>query len=212
MDINIFKEDFSQKLDFNFSNNSKYFEFNSTIFSDLKTQVFEINKCIILELYHTSITSTNNLLERLLKLSLIYNETGISPIEPEKLDDVFSPPNKKYSSMVMKDTIKLCLEYNLIIENEFKFLDERVRDFFRNGFSHADTSKTMKNVPDKTQMFVGNFSNPNVMKPIDLNTKSIPMFQSIILNEISKKNAQLYFHNVYALILNIDNRLKQKFK
>ena len=51
MDINIFKEDFSQKLDFNFSNNSKYFEFNSTIFSDLKTQVFEINKCIILELY-----------------------------------------------------------------------------------------------------------------------------------------------------------------
>jgi hypothetical protein len=212
MDKNVFKEDFIQKLDSNFSINSKYFDFNSSIFSDLKSQIFEINKCIILELYHTSITSTNNLLERLLKLSLIYNETGISPIEPEKLDDVFYIPNKKYSSMNMKDTIKLCLDNNLITDIEFKFLDERVRDFFRNGFSHADTNKTMKNVPEKTKLYTGNLSNPNIMKPVELNTKSIPMFQSIILNEISKKNAQIYFHNIYALILNIDYRLKEKFK
>ena len=88
--------------------------------------------------------------------------------------------------------------------------DSTVRECIRNGFSHADTNKILKNVPEKTQMFVGNFSNPGVMNPIELNTKDIPTFQTIILYEFSKKNAYLYFHQVFSLIGRIEKRLISK--
>ncbi len=207
MEKNIFEKDFIDKLSKNFDKHSQYFKLDSTIFSDLTQQIFEINKCLILELYHTSITSINNLLERLLKLALIYKETGTGPIDPEFLGDKFSSANKKYSSINFNQSLKYCLEFNLITDKEFEFLNNTIRECIRNGFSHADTNKILKNVPEKTPMFVGNFSNPGVMKPIELNTKDIPTFQTIIMNEFSKRNALLYFHQVFSLIGRIEKRL-----
>lgn len=203
----LFEKDFIDKLNHNFEKYSQYFNFDSSIFSDLTQQIFEINKCLMLELYHTSITSTNNLLERLLKLSLIYKESGTGPTDPEFLGDKFSNANKKYSSITFSQSLKYCLEFNLITDKEFDFFNNTVRECIRNGFSHADTNKILKNVPEKTPMFVGNFSNPGVMKPIELNTKDIPTFQTIIMNEFSKKNAYLYFHQVFSLIGRIEKRL-----
>ena len=207
MEKSLFENDFITKLGQNFEKHSQYFNFESSYFSDLKQQIFEINKCLILELYHTSITSTNNLLERLLKLSLIYKESGTEPTDPEFLGDKFSSANKKYSSFTFSQSLKKCLEFKLITDEEFDFLNNTVRDCIRNGFSHADTNKILKNVPEKTPMFVGNFLSPGVMKPIELNTKDIPTFQTIIMNEFSKKNAYLYFHQVFTLIGRIEQRL-----
>ena len=208
MEKSLFENDFLEKLSKNYDKHSQYFNYDSSVFSDLSQQIFEINKCLILELYHTSITSTNNLLERLLKLSLIYKESGIDPIEPELLGDKFSSANKKYSSITLGQSLKACLEYKLITDKEYNFLNDIVRDCIRNGFSHADTSKILKNVPEKTPMYVGNFLKPGEIKPIELNTKDIPTFQTIIMNEFSKKNSSLYFHQIYCLIGKIEQRLK----
>lgn len=208
MEKSLFENDFLEKLSKNYEKHSQYFNYNSTVFSDLSQQIFEINKCLILELYHTSITSTNNLLERLLKLSLIYKESGIDPIEPELLGVKFSSANKKYSSVSLSQSLKYCLEYKLITDKEYNFLYDIVRDCIRNGFSHADTSKILKNVPETTPMFVGNLLKPGEVKPIELNTKDIPTFQTIIMNEFSKKNSLPYFHQIYGLIARIEQRLK----
>lgn len=83
MNKEVFEKNFIEKLNKNFPELSKYFDFNLEIFCEFNTQIFEINKCLLLEFYRAAITLTNNLLERLLKLALINNETGIEPIPIE---------------------------------------------------------------------------------------------------------------------------------
>ena len=94
----LFEKAFIDNLNKNFQSRSKYFDFQFYVFSELGGTVFEINKCLILEFHRASITLTNNLLERLLKLSLIYNEAGIEPKPVEDWGIAFEEPNKKYSS------------------------------------------------------------------------------------------------------------------
>lgn len=77
MEKGLFEKAFNDNLNRNFECRSKYFDFEFYVFSELGGTVFEINKCLILEFHRASITLTNNLLERLLKLSLIYNEAGM---------------------------------------------------------------------------------------------------------------------------------------
>ncbi len=95
MEKEIFEKSFIKKLNTNFPEFDKYFDFNLKVFCEFNTLIFEINKCLILELNRASITLTNNLLERLLKLALINNETGIGPIPFEKWNDIFNGPYMK---------------------------------------------------------------------------------------------------------------------
>ena len=99
MNREIFEENFIQLLKQNFENNSKYFNSNYQIFFEFNTLVFEINKCLILELDRAAITLTNYFLERLLKLALIYNEIGIDGIEIDNWDEVLSPVISKFDNI-----------------------------------------------------------------------------------------------------------------
>ena len=80
----------------NFEKNSKYFQFESKLFTELRPLVYQINNCLILEFYIPALTATNYLLERLLKIALIYNEVKLESVELEKLNSLYDLPNKKY--------------------------------------------------------------------------------------------------------------------
>ena len=114
MEKKIFENGFNEKLNKNFKERSKYYDFRLQIFSELKTIIFEINNCLLFELNRASITLTNFLLERLLKLALIYNEVGIGPIELHKLNKAFKDPNVKYNSINLSNSINLCKKKRLI--------------------------------------------------------------------------------------------------
>lgn len=212
MKKNLFEEGFIEKLNKNFNKRSKYFEFDFFVLSDLSKIVFEINKCIILEFYSASITLTNHLLERLLKLSLIYNETGIESIPAEKWSEVFEEPNKKYCSIPLGNSIEKCRKLELITKNEKVFLFDKIRDLMRNGFSHADYAKILDDLPNETTMFLGSFSNPTELKPVYMNPKIIPSMQTIHIENFAKENATNYFDYVFELIKKIDQRLVERNK
>ena len=74
MDKKIFEKNFIECLNKNFDIFNKYFDYKYSIFFELSTQIFQITKCLILEMDFAAITLTNNLLERLLKNALIYNQ------------------------------------------------------------------------------------------------------------------------------------------
>ena len=210
MEKQLFEKDFLLKLNNNFDKQSKYFDFEFYVFTELGTSIFEINKCLILELYGASITLTNNVLERLLKLALIYNEAGAEPKHVENWNEVFLEPNRKYSSLHLANSIDLCKKFELITDEEKTFLFDTVRKLMRNGFSHYDTNKILENISDDTTFFSGSFANPTSLTPISLNQKVIPLFQSLQVENFAKQNAIFYFDYVFNLINKIDDRLKNK--
>lgn len=212
MEKELFEKAFIDNLNKNFQSRSKYFNYEFYVFSELGGTVFEINKCLILEFYKASITLTNNLLERLLKLSLIYDEAGIGPKPVEDWGSTFEEPNKKYSSISLGNSIEKCRKLDLIIENEKVFLFDTIRELMRNGFSHADSTKILNGVPDETTMFQSSFSNPTEIKPVTVNQKIIPFMQAIHIENFAKENAANYFEYVYELIKKIDQRLIDRDK
>jgi len=138
----MFENNFKECLDKNYVKYSKYFDYKFIIFFELRTSIFEVTKCLILELDKATITLTNNILERLLKLALIYKEVGIKSIPIEKWNSVFEGPNRKYSSSSLSNSIEQCKKQSLITQLEKDFLFNTIREVMRNGFSHADVYLT----------------------------------------------------------------------
>lgn len=102
----------------NFEKNSKYFQFESKLFTELRPLVYQINNCLILEFYIPALTATNYLLERLLKIALIYNEVKLDSVELEKLNSLYDLPNKKYIKLAFEKSIEKCRMLGLINDSE----------------------------------------------------------------------------------------------
>jgi len=107
MDNGVFQSHYNRCLS-KLDNFQTYFDYDYKVFYGLKTTVFEISHCLMLELYKSSITLTNYWLERLLKMALIDNEVGLKPIPIDQWNDVFDKPNKKYNSINLATTIDYC--------------------------------------------------------------------------------------------------------
>jgi hypothetical protein len=209
----IFEKGFKEKIDKNFLELSKYYDFNLEVFCEFNTLIFEINNCLLLELNRAAITLTNHLLERLLKLALIKNDTGIGPIEIKNWNEVYQEPNEKYGTFDLGNSIERCKKIELISKKEKSFLFDIIRVLMRNGFSHADSSKILADLPDNSPMFQGSFTNQNgELKKVNVNQKIIPTFQAIQMENFAKDNAKTYFDFVFHLIFRIEKRLIKKLK
>jgi len=207
MDKVIFERNFQECLDKNYLKYSKYLDYNFKIFFELQTSIFELTKCLILELDKATITLTNYLLERLLKLALVHKEIGIGSIPIEKWNTVFEGPSQKYGSLSLGNSIESCLKLNLITQAEKDFLFNKVRELMRNGFSHADSEKILKDIPEITVGFYASFSNPQEIKRVDLNQKTISPLQAVQIDNFAKENCFYYFEYVFGLIEKLENRL-----
>lgn len=212
MNKEILHKSLIDNLDKNYSELSNNFKYRFKVFSAFNTLIIEINKCLILELNRASLTLTNHLVERLLKLALIYNEVGVGPIPLEQWNEKFEPANKKYISKNMWDTIKLCRENDLINDEEKDILNKEIKNLFRNGFSHGDSTKIMGNLPDTTEMYFINSNLGDEVKKININQKASPTFQSLHIAEFAKIKAKPYFNFVLLLINKIESRLNEKKK
>lgn len=212
MEKNKFEANFIEYLNKNFECQSKYFDFRLYIFCEFNTVIYEINKCLILELDRAAITLTNHLLERLLKLALIYNEVGIGPIDIDKWTETFEGPNKDFGDKDLGQSIERCKKFGLITDREKVYLFDIIRVLMRNGFSHADSSNILASLPDETIMYQGSFTNPNAeLKEVSINQKVMPTFQAIQMEEFAKGSSKPYFDFVFNLIFNIETRLNDKF-
>src|SRR5258706_3208394 len=186
MDKGIFEKAFVDSLNENFEKHSKYFDFEFYALTDLGTIIFEVNKCLILKLDKAAITLTNHLLERALKLALIFNETGVGPVPVENWTEIFSGPSKKYNINNLGSSIEQCKKAGLLTQDEKDHLFDTIRVLMRNGFSHADPSEIMKNLPDETPVFVGRLDKPGDIQKVNLDPKVIPTFQSITMDNFAK--------------------------
>lgn len=212
MDKTIFVRNFQESLDNNFSKYEKYFDYTFKVFFELRTSIFEVTKCLILELDKATITLTNNILERLLKLALIYNEVGLKTLAIEEWNSIYDEPNRKYGSISLGNSIELCLKNKIISQKEKDFLFDIIRELMRNGFSHADASKVLENLPNEILGYKGSLNNTTKLEEVFLNHKIIPPLQSIEIDNFAKMYASKYFEFVFTLIGIIETRLLEKNK
>ena len=191
----------------NFEKNNKYFKFESKLFSEFNPLVYQINNCLILELFIPALTGTNYLIERLLKVALIYNEVKSKCADIEKLNSLYDLPNKKYIKLNFEKSIEKCRSLGLINDNEQDFLDKKIRPLIRNSYSHGDPTKISDTLPKKKKGYVASFSEPGKLEEIEFENHFIPTFQSQLFDDFAKQNSQVYFDFAYNLITNIEKRI-----
>lgn len=202
---NFLKSLFKKGLEENF-NHYKHFLQNPRFFyfTDLEYTIGEIVKCLIIEAYTASITLTNHFLERVLKLALIQKESGVQSSQITEWNKIYSISDK-YSSKCMSKTIEECKKYNLISETEYEELTN-FRQTIRNGFSHYDPKKILKDSEDTIDLIMDfNFEK---IKISGLNFKTIPTLQTIFIKKFAQENAEKYFNFAFNLMLSIENHFK----
>jgi hypothetical protein len=207
---NHYRKVFEKGIAERFPDLCQYLHHPVLIFTELQPKFNEIISCIIMESYSASITLTNHVLERLLKLALIIDTVGLDKIKIEDWNSVYSSIEvDKINSKKLNDTINMCKSRNLISEEEKNHL-HLLRESIRNGFSHFDPKQIFKDEID-IKTFTYQASNSKEKKPFELNFKSIPMLQSVYTNLYAKENAQYFFEVVFKLTYNIQKRIRIKF-
>jgi hypothetical protein len=163
----------------------------------------EIRFCLILDLFQASITLTNNLLEKYLKLILIYNEHGKKQIkDASTINDLYGPATKKYNNKDLSDTINMACTKGFITKEEKKSLHE-FRDRFRNAFGHSDMDKMFKDT--KIPFVLGKLSDINKSEIGEARLSEVPFLQGIAQEGFAERYALEYFNFV-------DNMIKNKIE
>lgn len=204
----ILEETFQNGLLENFDN-FKYIlrENRFYYFKELESNIWQIAICLIVKAYSASITLTNHVLERTLKLALIQKKSGI----PKN----FTNWNKnyesshKYSSWTMENTVAESKILGIITEEQVENLTE-FRRSMRNGFSNYDPTKILKDSNDIKEMTIKSLES-KVDKNISFNFKKIPMLQNAYVNMFAEENAEFYFDYVIQIIEHIERHFKTEY-
>lgn len=122
----------------------------------------------------------------------------------------FDEAHKKYSNLDLNDTVNRCCNQGMITKDHKKYIHEKIREQLRNGFSHSDTDKILKESPNTTYMYSSKISNPEELIPVKMNPKTIPFLQSIQMYNFACEVSLPYYDFVYRLIMHIEKKLKEK--
>lgn len=201
--------DLKEKFEKNFDSTKKHYLFTSGLFcfKELESYVNENIKCIILEYYSASITLSNLILERMLKLALIQYEVGVVE-NIEDWDSKYSKANK-YSKLTLENSIKECKKRKLIDENQEIILHEYRRKI-RNGFSHYDPNQIFKDEATIVGAVIQN-TDPEKVKHFEIDYKAVPVLQTFYVNKFAKENAEEYFDFIMSTKRHFERYFLKKY-
>ncbi len=170
---------------------------------------FEICLCLTLGLYQAAITLTNHLLEKYLKIALIYVETN-QKITVENVEGLFKQSVDNYSNKDLSTTINACCTKGIITKAQKKDL-EQFKNRIRNPFSHADMKKTFEGMTIPAQIGKIDYnSKENILKverEFNITINNFPPFQGIAQAIMAKEISFSYFEYLDNLIRTTLNKI-----
>lgn len=194
-----------QQIENNFAEIEPFFPLRTDFFHELIPLFRQINTCLIFECHIASITLTNHTLEKLLKLSLVYNEMGMKR-QHFKQPTFYLNAHNKYQNSNLSQTINSCCSAGLITKTQKKYLQNEVLEQFRNGFSHSDPNRIIE--PKK-----GKHLYSSTKPDADVLLKELvidPMLQSQIIGYFAEAQAFKYYKNVLEITSHIQSILFKK--
>ncbi len=212
MEKDFLKTSSLQKIESNFSQYTYFLNYEFKVFDGLQSTISEICQCLMLGLNKSAITLSNYFSEKMLKLALIYNKVGIAPINPQNWNDKFGEAENLYGGIILKTSIDKCYEFNLITQQEKETLINVIKNIVRNGFSHADGLKILKNAPSTQVLVHGRFDDleGKSIKFLNVNQKVVPFMQAEGIDLFAEANALPYFKKIFQILVNIEQRLSKK--
>jgi len=199
-------EIFEKGLNFNYERYRKYFyEVKFFMFRELEHNVSESINCLIIGAHIASITNTNLILERALKLALIQYEVGkLCDYGDDKILNEYINADKQYSGKNMESNIQKCKKYKILNDQEAKELsDYKLK--FRDGFSHF----TPKNILKGENLTFINLGAKNY--ELDKNLK-MPNFQSAEVRQFAINNAENHLKYVLEIVNHLQHKVLEQFK
>ncbi len=157
----------------------------------------EIRMCLMLEFFQASITLTNHLLEKTLKLLLIHAESDKKQIDSfETMNSNWLEASNKYNSKDLYDTINIASSKGLIDKEQKKIL-HYFRERIRNGYSHSDVGKLFKD--QKIPLVMGSITDSTIVHG-EARIADVPMLQGIAQENMAKELALDYFLIIIEVI------------
>lgn len=207
VDKDFFERLSSQFIEKNFKEIEPFFPSRSDFFHEMIPLFREINTCLIFECYMASITLTNHMLEKLLKLSLVYSETGLTREPFKNIREHYGNAHSKFQNSDLSQTINSCCSAGLITKEQKKYLQNEVLEQLRNGFSHSDPNKIIEPKKGKQLYTSTNQGNTNHLEG---GTVLDPFVQSQAISFFAQSEALKYYKNIIEISLHIQQKLIEK--
>ena len=181
------------------------YESNLFLFKSLEYNVKESVYCLIIGAHTASITNTNLILERAIKLALIqYSSENLLDFSDEEIIQKYIESDKKYSGKNLDQNIQTCQSFKIFTEAEAKELkDYKIK--FRDGFSHFTPKNILKGEESR-------FHIPG--QEIDDKMKAhfkLPTYQAIEVMQFAINEAENHLKYVLQIINHLQYKILFKF-
>lgn len=219
IEIKDIKARFNNSIDRNFNSLESYFDYKLIQLCELVSLRNEVINCLLLELFQASIFTTNHLVERLIKMSLIKAHTiQFDYSQLDNYTEKLKESEAKFDSKKLSETLKLAVDDHLITQEQFAYLSD-IRKNIRNPYSHAEIAKINKENPKAIVGFMFNIEDvkKSIIKNEQINLTNqieIPSFSPAIAQMYQEQNAKEialeYFERVYEIIIHIEKILTDR--
>ena len=202
---NELKDIFDTAIEFKYDLYKKYlFEYNLFLFRDLKDNIKESVYCLMIGAYTASITNTNLILERSIKLALIQYQAGnLTNYNDTKITEKYIESDKKFSGKNLDQNIQTCQKLGILNDGEAKELKEH-KIKFRDGFSHFTPKNILKG--ENNLIHVEGPKNEKLDKYL-----TMPIYQAIQVRQFAINNAEEHLKYVLKIINHLQHKILEKF-
>jgi len=196
---------FDTAINFKYDLYKKYlFEYNLFLFRDLKYNIKESVYCLMIGAHTASITNTNLILERAIKLALIQYQAGnMASYDDDEITDKYITNDKSFSGKNLNQNIQTCQKLGILNEEEAKELKE-YKIKFRDGFSHFTPKNILKG--ENSLIHVEGPKNKKLDKYL-----TMPIYQAIEVRQFAINNAEEHLKYVLKIINHLQNKVLEKF-
>jgi hypothetical protein len=175
------------------------------VLNSLKPIIAEICDCLIIRNTQAAITLTNHLFENVLKQALIiWDSQGRTLNDVQQIEKLFEHEVEEYDNRDLEPNINKCKSKGLISKDESNRL-KKLKDIYRNSFSHASYSRLFKNA--STIMYSASYKNPTDIKEESVAISKVPFLYLRAQEEFAKQNAFHYFTEIYTFVNDMDEKL-----
>jgi len=175
------------------------------MFRDLEYHVKESVNCLIIGACIASITNTNLILEKALKLALIQYEVGeLCDYDDEIIINKYIEANRQYSGKSMERNIQRCTKYKILNSEEANELTQ-YKLKFRDGFSHFTPRHILKG--ENNLVYIDFPINNSKMEK----RLKMPSYQSDEVRQFAINNAEQHLKYVLEIINHLQFKVLERF-
>lgn len=175
------------------------------VLNSLKSIISEICDCLIIGNAQAAVTLTNHLFENALKqVLIIWDSQGRTLDDVQQMEKLFEHEVEEYDNKDLEPNINKCKSKGLISKDQSSRL-KKMKDVYRNSFSHASYSKLFKDT--STIMYSASFQNPTDIKKETVDVSKVPFLYLYAQENFAKTNALNYFTEIYAFVNDMDEKL-----